>query len=60
MAEVVADLGECGKSPLAKGEWAGDVDLSLAYRRAGSVLALITVFWWNHFWWKLRCNRKKM
>ena len=37
MAEVVADLGECGKSPLAKGEWAGDVDLSLAYQRIGGV-----------------------
>ena len=38
MAEVVADLGECGKSPLAKGEWAGDVDLSLAYQqRIGDV-----------------------
>ena len=38
MAEMAADLGECGKSPLAKGEWAGDVDLSLAYQRVGSVL----------------------
>ena len=38
MAEVVADLGECGKSLLAKGEWAGDVDLSLAYQRIGDVL----------------------
>jgi hypothetical protein len=37
MAEMVADLGECGKSPLAKGEWAGDVDLSLASQRVGSV-----------------------
>ena len=38
MAEMAADLGECGKSSLAKGEWAGDVDLSLAYQRVGSVL----------------------
>ena len=38
MAEVVADLGECGKSSLAKGEWADDVDLSLAYSRVGDVL----------------------
>ena len=38
MADVAADLGECGKSSLAKGEWAGDVDLSLAYQRVGSVL----------------------
>ena len=37
MAEVAADLGECGKSSLARGEWAGDVDLSLAYQRVGSV-----------------------
>ena len=37
MAEVVADLGECGKSPLAKGEWSGDVGLSLAYQRIGGV-----------------------
>ena len=36
MAEMAADLGECGKSSLAKGEWAGDVDLSLAYQRVGS------------------------
>ena len=39
MAEMAADLGACGNSSLAKGEWwAGDVDLSLAYQRAGSVL----------------------
>jgi len=38
MAEMAADLGECGKSSLAKGEWAGDVDLSLAYQRVGPVL----------------------
>ena len=38
MAEMAADLGECGKSSLAKGEWAGDVGLSLAYQRVGSVL----------------------
>ena len=37
MAEMAADLGTCGISSLAKGEWAGDVDLSLAYQRAGSV-----------------------
>ena len=39
MAAVVADLGECGKSPLAKGECPGDLDLPLAYqRRIGDVL----------------------
>ena len=38
MADVAADLGECGKSSLAQGQWAGDVDLSLAYQRVGSVL----------------------
>jgi len=38
MAGVGADLGECGKSSLAKGEWADDVDLSLAYSRVGDVL----------------------
>ena len=38
MAAVVADLGECGKSPLAKGDWSGDLDLSLVYQRIGAVL----------------------
>ena len=38
MAAVVADLGECGKSPLAKGEWPGDLGLSLAYQRICGVL----------------------
>ena len=38
MAAVVADLGECGKSSLAKGEWSGGLDLSLAYQRIGDVL----------------------
>ena len=37
MAEVVVDLDECGKPSLAKGEWACDVDLSLAYQRVGDV-----------------------
>ena len=38
MEEMAAGLGDCRKSPLAKGEWAGDVDLSLAYQRVSSVL----------------------
>ena len=33
MAGVVADLGKCEESSLAKGEWSGDIDLSLAYGR---------------------------
>jgi hypothetical protein len=38
MAAVVADLGECGKSPFAKGERSGDLVLFLAYQRICGVL----------------------
>jgi hypothetical protein len=38
IAAVVADLGECGRSPLAKGDWSGDIGLSLAHQRVGYVL----------------------